>query len=356
MTPIQALLERLPQNVDAAIVTNRFNRRYLTGFPSSAGTLLITRSGCRFLIDSRYREAAEKAIQGCEFVLQEELYPQIAAFFAETGVKRVAIEEEFCTVKTLGRYREKVSGVTWLEDAGLSNLLAQLRQIKTKEELSRMGRAQEITDQAFQQLLKEVKVGMTEREVAAWLEYTGRRLGADGPSFDFIVASGENSSQPHHVPGDRRLASGDLVTIDFGFIVDGYCSDMTRTIGIGQLSDKQRDVYQTVLAAQQAAFAKIKPGVSCREVDKAARDLIDSTPYKGTFGHGLGHSLGQEVHEEPRFNHITQAILEPGMCLSVEPGIYLAGEFGVRIEDIIACTKDGFKNLTKSPKELLILS
>jgi Xaa-Pro aminopeptidase len=354
MTPIEKLREALPFDIDAALITGGFNRRYLTGFASSAGTLVLTRKQAVFIIDSRYYEGACKTIRNCDVVLQDKLFQQIGALLKDAKAERVAVESEICTVKELNLYRKELPNITFLEDNRLSDQLSLLRRIKTPQELARMRRAQEYTDQTFTHILEKIKPGVTEKEIALELDMAGRRMGADRLAF-VIVASGENSSQPHCTPSDRVLREGDFITLDFGFFVDGYCSDMTRTVALGPVSDKQQQVYETVRQAQEAAFAQIKPGAICREVDTAARRLIDSSPFAGTFGHGLGHSLGLEVHEAPAFNQTCEVALEPGMVLSVEPGIYLPGEFGVRIEDVVVCTSDGFENLTKSPKDLIIL-
>jgi len=354
MNLMETLIKSLPDDIDAALITGGFNRRYLTGFTSSAGTLVLTRKRSAFIIDSRYYEGACKAIRDCDVMLQDKLYRQIGGLLEEAGAKTVAVESDVCTVKLLNTYRKEMPDITFLEDNRLSEQLSLMRRIKTPRELALMRKAQEYTDKTFAYILEKIRPGVTEKEIALELDIAGRKMGADRLAF-VIVASGENSSQPHCTPSDRALREGDFITLDFGFFVDGYCSDMTRTVALGHVTDKQRQVYETVRKAQDAAFAKIKPGTVCRQVDAAARNLIDSSPFQGTFGHGLGHSLGLEVHESPAFNLTCEVPLEPGMVLSVEPGIYLAGEFGVRIEDVIVCTPDGFENLTQSPKELIIL-
>lgn len=354
MTAIAKLQQSLPADIDAALVTGGFNRRYLTGFASSAGTLVLTRETATFLIDSRYYEGAGKVVKDCAVLLQDRLYRQIDGLLQSAKAKRVAVESEVCTVKGLNICRQELPGAELLEDNRLSELLSRLRRVKTPRELEAMRKAQKYTDQAFAHILNFIRAGVTERQIALELEVAGRRMGADTLAF-VIVASGERSAQPHCTPSRRPLQNGDLITLDFGFYADGYCSDMTRTVALGHVGEKQRQVYQTVRQAQEAAFAQIRPGVVCREVDAAARDLIDASPFAGRFGHGLGHSLGLEVHEAPSFNKICEDELEPGMVLSVEPGIYLPGEFGVRIEDVVVCTPGGFENLTKSPKELMVL-
>ena len=355
MTRIDAVIQGLPEDAGAAIVTGDYNRRYLTGLRSSAGTLLITRGGASLIIDSRYYELASSTVKDCEVILQDQLYEQIAGLLEKQGIKTVALDSGACTLKVLNSFREKLQGVTLLEDDRLGALLDRLRGRKSAQEMDKMRAAQKIVEQTLTHLLGLIKPGLTEKELALEAEFYGRKIGADGVSFSCIVAAGSNSSMPHAVPGETKVQSGELLLIDMGFIVDGYCSDMTRTLSIGKASPQQKDVYNTVLKAQQAAFEIIKPGTPCRDVDAAARELIDASPYQGLFGHGLGHSMGMEVHEPPAFNKISDAVLEQGMVLSVEPGIYLPGQFGVRIEDIIYVTENGFENLTGAPKHLIEL-
>ncbi|MCL2579823.1 MAG: aminopeptidase P family protein [Oscillospiraceae bacterium] len=355
MSRLDSLVRRLPEQADAALITGEFARRYLTGLASSAGTLMVTRTGCGMIIDARYFELAEKTLKGCEIILQDQLYEQIGQFLKSKNAKSMALDSAGCTLKARNIYREKLGGVTLLEDDKLSDILAGMRQCKDEGELASIRAAQGIAERTFDHLCGFVKPGITEREAALEIEIFGRSHGADSVSFSPIVAVGDSSSMPHAVPGDKKIRTGDMVLFDFGFKVGGYCSDMTRTVAVGKAGEKARDVYGTVLRAQEAALAMIKPGAHCKEVDAAARLLIDASPYAGLFGHGLGHSLGLEIHESPAFNKISEATLKPGMVMTVEPGIYLPGEFGVRIEDMVAVTEDGYINLTSSPKVLIEL-
>ncbi|MDR2908594.1 MAG: Xaa-Pro peptidase family protein [Oscillospiraceae bacterium] len=354
MTALETLMRNFPAGGDAAIVTGVFNRRYLTGMQSSAGALLFTRDKARFIIDSRYIELARRTVP-CEAVLQGKLYGQIADFLKEAGARTLLVENDVCTLEELSAYKEKLSGVEISESGALSEQIWKQRRVKTAAELNAMRRAQEVTDKVFEAIIGKIAAGRTEREIALEMEFMGRKMGMEGVSFSFIVAGGANSSMPHAVPGEYAIKKGDLITMDFGFVAEGYCSDMTRTVAVGYPSEKQKEVYRTVIGAQDAAFAKIAPGVPCREVDAAARSLIDGGSYRGLFGHGLGHGLGLEVHESPRFNEVSEATLEIGMAMSVEPGIYIPKEFGVRVEDVVFVTQEGFENITRSPKELLIL-
>ena len=212
-----------------------------------------------------------------------------------------------------------------------------------------------MTDETFSYILGNISAGRTEREVMLDMEFFMRRLGSEGVSFDFIVVSGKNSSMPHGVPTDKKIETGDFITMDFGAVCGGYRSDMTRTVAVGKVSDKQKEVYDTVLKAQQAAIDFIKPGVVCKEVDRVARDIISEAGYGDCFGHGLGHSVGIEIHEPPACNTVCETVMEKGIIMTVEPGIYIENDFGVRIEDMVVVTDNGCEDLTKSKKELILV-
>ena len=248
--------------------------------------------------------------------------------------------------------------VQLVTEVGREQVLAGvLRQVKDEEEIAAIRKAQSITDAAFLEILDFIKPGKTEKEVAAYLEYCMRRLGADGLAFETIAAGGPNSAKPHAVPGDRPLRQGDFFTMDYGAYWGGYCSDMTRTVAVGEPTEEMRRVYDTVLAAQLLGIEKAVVGASCRAVDAAARELIYNAGYEGCFGHSLGHSVGIEIHEMPGFSPsiAPETTAKEGMVITVEPGIYLEGRFGVRIEDMVWLAPDGTKDLTNSPKELIIL-
>jgi len=345
----------LPEDVDAALITTGLNRRYYTGFASSAGTVLATRKGAWFFIDSRYYEAAKRVVKSCEVVLQEKLYQQVSDMLTGQGVRTLALEGEGVTLRGFSLWKEKLPGAELREDNILSDAINRQRSIKTSRELASIQEAQRISDATFTHILNYIKAGRTERDIALEMEFYSRKNGSEGAAFPFIVVSGVNSSLPHGVPSDKPVEDGDFITMDFGSIVDGYASDMTRTVAMGRVSDRQRRMYALVLQAQLTALEAIRAGAVCREVDARARDLIDASEFKGSFGHGLGHSLGLDVHENPRFSTADETVLEAGMVMSVEPGSYLEGEFGVRIEDIVAVQGDGYHNFCASPKELLIL-
>lgn len=352
---IQRLARELPPEVDAALIVSDVNRRYYTGMASSAGTLLITRDRAELVIDFRYIEKARATARGCNVTLQQALFKQIRDLIERNGVKTLGIEARHMTVSEFESWKEALPGVTLLSGRLLDDLILSHRSVKLPEELILMRQAQAITDRGFSELLNFIRAGRTEREVASELEYLLRKFGGDGLAFDTIAVSGQNSSMPHGVPTEKPLEPGDFLTLDFGAKKDGYCSDMTRTVAIGHVDDAQKKVYETVLEAQQKAFEIIKAGASCRMVDGAARSFIEDAGYKGCFGHGLGHSLGLEIHEEPRFSPLAEGCAAAGNVLSVEPGIYLVGRFGVRIEDVVVVTENGFENLAHSPKRLIIL-
>ena len=255
------------------------------------------------------------------------------------------------TVAELRRYEEKLDAKL----VPMNDKIAGFRAVKEPYELERMRKAQKITDEAFKEVLKRIHVGMTEKELAAELIYCLLKKGGEGLSFDPIVVSGPNTSLPHGVPGDRRLKEGDFITMDFGVLYQGYCSDMTRTVALGYATDEMKKVYDTVLKAQLAGIAVTKAGVTGKQIDAAARQVIQEAGYGQYFGHGYGHCLGMEVHEMPSCSPGGETVMEAGMVSSAEPGIYLPGKFGVRIEDVVIFTDDGCEDITQSPKNLIII-
>lgn len=349
------LMETLPDGLDAALIEDPVNRRYYTCFSSSAGSLLVFRDEAFFFIDSRYFEAAQAAIMGCTVILQEKLHEQIAQCLSQKGAKSMGVLSDKVTVSQLARMAEKFPDIELVADNALSALVNSQRRIKDDQEIASIRRAQKIAEKSFLRILDYIKPGRTEREIALELEFFSRRAGSEEAAFSFIVVSGPNSSRPHGVPTNRAVQKGDFITIDFGATSDGYRSDMTRTVAVGEVSQKQYFVYNTVLRAQNAALKAIRSGVPCAEVDQAARDLIAREGFGEYFGHSLGHSLGLEIHESPNFAPNSEDTVQSGTIMSVEPGIYLPGEFGVRIEDIVVVTDTGYNNLTGIQKELFIL-
>ncbi len=342
---------------DAAIVSDPMNQRYLSGFDFHDGTVLVTVSAAYLLTDFRYAEAArEQALREMEVIVPEEGHiPCIESLLTAQGCRTVAVEENHLSYAGFLRYQKALGNRTLT--GGASALLTELRLCKDDGELETIARAQSITDAAFSHILGQLTPEMTEIEVALELEFFMRRNGAEALAFDTIAVSGSNSSRPHGVPRPVRLEKG-FLTMDFGARVDGYCSDMTRTVVLGRADAEMKKLYDTVLAAQRAALDAIAEGVSCFGLDKIARDLIYGAGYKGCFGHSLGHGVGMLVHEEPRLSPgaSKEAVLARGHVVTVEPGIYLEGRYGCRIEDMVCIKNDGSAyNFTHSPKELIEL-
>ena len=340
---------------DGVLITEAENLCYATGFVGLEGMVLVTADGKGYCFtDSRYIEAAEKAIApwGYQVIQPDVSYPQcVAQLCQEHKLESLLFEDQDMTVASHARYTAAVPAK--LIPAG--EAFSETREVKEEIEVERIVAAQRIAERALEEILPLIKPGAVEREVAAELDYRMARLGSTGVSFQTIFVSGAKSSLPHGTPGDKKIEAGDFVTIDFGAMVGGYHSDMTRTFAVGFATDEMKKVYNTVLEAQLAgieAFAVGKPG---SEVDKAARDIIEAAGYGPYFGHGLGHSLGLNIHESPRAAKTYHREFVQGNIVTIEPGIYLPGKFGVRIEDMVYLGADGKRNLTNFPKELLIL-
>ncbi len=347
-------IQEFLEDKEAALITSDENRFYLTGFPSSAGTLLITKKKAYFLIDFRYIEVARKKVPFCDVILFAAGGPTVYSLAKEDGIKQVYVEVDRMSVADFAA-RKAGFGDILSDSDKLTKYITEIRAVKESYEIKAIEKAQKMTDDTFSYILNNIRAGRTERDVMLDMEFYMRKLGSEGVSFDFIVVSGKNSSLPHGVPSDKVIEDGDFVTMDFGAVADGYHSDMTRTVAVGHATDEMIKVYETVRAAQSKAFEVIRPGADCFEVDKAARDLINAAGYEGCFGHGLGHSVGVEIHENPNFNMRCHEKLVPGNIMTVEPGIYLENKFGVRIEDMVAITDEGFRNLTASERQLIIL-
>ena len=354
MDRIKRLAHDLPEDMDAALITSEVNRRYYTGFVSSAGALLVTREKAVLLLDSRYVEAGGKKVTDAEVVLMTDMARQLNELFEEYKVKTVGIESGYMTVESLYSLR-KVLSAQMLDDPRLNSIILKHRCVKSEEEMAEIRAAQAITDKTFIHMLDLIKPGVSEKDLQLELDYYMLRNGATGLAFETILAAGTNGSMPHAVPSDNVIKEGDFVTMDFGAAHNGYCSDMTRTVAVGKITEEQEKVYNLVLDAQLAAIDAVRAGVPCNSIDKVARDMIYGAGYEGRFGHGLGHSLGLEIHENPRFSMLCSDITEVGTVMSVEPGIYLDGRFGVRIEDIVMITENGCEVITKSEKKLITL-
>ena len=355
MTNLERVLAKFPENVDALLITSAENRFYVSGMHSSAGCCLLFRDIGYFIIDFRYIEKARATVKELEVQLQTKRDEQLLSLLREHNARSVAIEESVVTVEESASLAKNLEGVRIETGAGLSDLMRELRAVKTPEELACLHTAQEYTDAGFAHICKFIKAGMTEREIALELEFYMRKLGSEGASFDFIAVSGPNSSLPHGVPGDRKIRKGDFLTLDFGGVSGGYRADMTRTVGIGVLDSDQLHVYDTVLQAQTATLQGARAGITGKQMDAIARDIIEAAGFGENFGHGLGHSLGLQIHEWPFANTRCDTVLLPGMMMTVEPGIYLPGRFGVRIEDMVLLNEDGCEDFTHSPNELILL-
>ncbi len=352
---IKTLVESLPNDMQGALITDRLSRRYYTDFPSSAGTLVVGREGSVFFTDFRYIEAAKRQISGCEIVMTEDLQKQLPEVLKKLSIKNIMLESEHVTLSQRNKWGEMLQDCTLCDDNRLSELISQQRSIKSPGEIELIRKAQQISERALTELIESDIAGKSERGIALELEFLTRRLGSAGASFDFIAVAGRNGSSPHGVPSEHIVGEGELLTLDFGSIVDGYHGDMTRTFAIGRPDELSREIYEVVLEAQLAALSVIREGVPCAEVDKAARDVIQKAGYGENFGHGTGHSIGLAVHESPAFSEKSEAICKAGMVLSVEPGIYLPDKTGCRIEDLVVITKDGYENLNTFSKELRML-
>lgn len=340
---------------EAAVVLSESNRLYYTDFAADSGLLWVTATSCGFMTDFRYTEAARRVITDMEVTEGKRFFSETIAVLKAQGVTRLYLEDETLTVVQRRHFLRNADGVELVCDGTLCREIGHQRRVKDAEELRRIRRAQAVTEEGFSYILSRLQVGRTEKDVALDLEMYMRRNGADRVAFDFIAASGENGALPHAVPSDRRLQTGDFLTLDFGATVDGYRSDMTRTVAIGSVSDEMKAVYDIVLAAQHACLDGLRAGLSGAEGDRLARKVIERAGYGAAFGHSTGHGVGIDIHELPRLSSGNDKCLMIGEIVTVEPGIYLEGRFGVRIEDMVCITADGCENLTSAPKDLLIL-
>lgn len=349
---VQEILQKL--SIDAVLISNGNNMRYVSGFAGETGYVYVSGKRHAVITDFRYTIQAEMEAEGYEVItIGNGGYEEVINDIISTdGVSRLGFEAEDMLFASYNKLKEKLK-VNELVPIGSE--ITSMRRIKTPRELEMIKQAEAIGDQVFTEILTFIKPGMSELEIAARIEYLLKLKGAQGLSFNAIVASGINSSMPHAVPTSKKIENGDFLTMDFGCIYEGYCSDMTRTIVIGKASDKQKEIYNLVLKAQQAALDFLKAGYQGKEVDKVARDIIYGAGYEGCFGHGLGHSVGLHIHENPRLSMLEEDIILAGMTETVEPGIYIKGYGGVRIEDLVVVTESGIENFTHSDKSLIEL-
>jgi Xaa-Pro aminopeptidase len=340
------------QQLDAMLVGKPENRRYLTGFTGTAGFVLVTAAEALLLVDFRYVEQARAQAPGFEVIRADRLYiDTLADVTSARTLARIGVEADHLTVKQHAEYGQRLAPASLVPVDGLDRL----RWVKDDGEIARITKAVEIADAAFTHIRAFLRPGAVERDIAIELEFFMRRRGAEGEAFPSIVASGPRSALPHGRASDRVLEAGEFVTLDFGAVHEGYVSDCTRTVVLGESSRRHQEVYGIVRAAQQAALAGIKPGMTGREADALARTVIAEAGYGDAFGHGLGHGVGLAVHEGPSLSPREEAVLAPGHVVTVEPGIYLPGWGGVRIENLVVITEDGCRSLTRLPTDLLVV-
>lgn len=359
MNAAEARLKKLraglhAEGIDALLIASGINRKYVTGFTGTAGYVVLSADQAWLFTDFRYMtQAAEQAPHYTIVEHEAKPFATIREALRSAGVRRLGFEQQHVSYGSYLSYgRELGESIELVPTEGL---VERLRQIKDEDEIAVIREAVAVGDAAFQHILGFLQPGRTEQEVALELETFMRRLGASGSSFDTIVASGERSALPHGVASDRVLGTDEFVKMDYGALYRGYCSDMTRTVVLGKPTEKHRQIYDIVLEAQETALAGIRAGITGREADALARDVIERHGYGKAFGHGTGHAVGLEIHENPRLNKLDETVLEPGMIVTVEPGIYLPGFGGVRIEDIVAVTENGCDILTRSTKQFLTL-
>lgn len=341
-------------DIDALLITKPCNRKYMSGFTGSAGYILLTHNDCLLFTDFRYVSQANAEAKIYQVIQHDtKATDTIRKWLHDLNVRRLGIEQNDVTYGTY---------LTWHQEFGdfelvpTKHVVESARAIKDDTELNMMRKATAIADAAFAHIITLMKPGMKERDVAAELEYFIRMNGATSSAFPMIIASGERSALPHGYASDRRLQNNEFVTMDFGAQCEGYLSDLTRTVFLGTPSTKHEEVYNIVLEANLETLKKLKPGMNGIEADALGRDIIKKHGYGDNFGHGLGHGVGLEIHEAERFSvDSAETVMKPGMVMTVEPGIYIPGLFGVRIEDDIVITETGIELLTKSPKELILL-
>ena len=351
LTKYKSLLDG---EVDGLLLTSRYSRHYGAEYDVAEGVAIVAKEGCRYFTDSRYIECAEKNLKGFDVRMVDRsrnYFRCINDAIADFGVTTLGYEEDYLTVAEFRGYEKNLNAKLMPFNKPISDFRAS----KEEWELDLMKKAQQITDQAFTEVLPRIKVGMSELELQAELIYCMYKNGGTGLAFDPIVVSGPNTSLPHGVAGERRIQAGDFVTMDFGASYMGYCADMTRTVAVGFATEEMKKVYSIVLEAQRAAIAETKAGVTGAFVDGIARKVIENAGYGEYFGHGYGHSLGLEIHENPNMNTRNHEPLPLHAVCSAEPGIYLPGKFGVRIEDVTILTQNSAIDITASPKNLIIV-
>ncbi|GIN85512.1 Xaa-Pro dipeptidase [Heyndrickxia sporothermodurans] len=353
MQKLEKLRNQFSKNgIDGILITSPYNRRYMTNFTGTAGVVLISENSAQFITDFRYVEQASKQAVGFEIIQHQGLiHEEVANQIDKLGIRRLGFEQDYVTYSTLQLYEQTIKA----ELVPISGLIENLRLIKTESEIKILKEAADIADAAFKHILDYIKPGATELEVSNELEFFMRKAGATSSSFNTIVASGTRSALPHGVASEKVIEKGDFVTLDYGALHKGYVSDITRTVAVGEPSEKLKEIYNIVLESQLLSLEKLKPGMTGIEADAIARDYITEKGYGEYFGHSLGHGIGLEVHEGPGLSVRSDIVLRTGMVVTIEPGIYLPGIGGVRIEDDTLITEDSNEKLTHSTKDLIIL-
>jgi Xaa-Pro aminopeptidase len=336
--------------LDAILIASSINRRYVTGFTGTAGAVIITKNDARFITDFRYTEQAAEEATGFQIVEHKQLIElEIKEQLKEMNVKRLGFEKDHVSYSQYENYKK----VLEVELVPISGVMEELRLIKSKDELELMKKAAKIADDAFEHIQSFIKPGVKEIDISNELEFFMRKQGATSSSFDIIVASGFRAALPHGVASEKEIESGELVTMDYGALYQGYCSDITRTVAVGEINDELKNIYDIVLEAQIRGVEGIRPGISGKEADALTRDYIKEKGYGDYFGHSTGHGLGMEVHEGPSLSFRSDKKLKTGMVVTVEPGIYVPQVGGCRIEDDVIVTETGNERLTFSSKELV---
>ncbi|HLR69772.1 M24 family metallopeptidase [Virgibacillus alimentarius] len=351
MDKLTVLREQFEQNnIDGFLITNSFNRRYITGFTGTTGVAIISKECAKFITDFRYVEQAVNQVKGFQIIENRSTLQEVAKQAEKMGIERLGFEQEDLNYK---QYKDLNNLVQ--KCIPVSGIIEGLRAVKTDNEVKKINTAANISDKAFEHILNFIRPGITEMEINHELEHHMRKNGATSSSFDIIIASGIRSALPHGVASNKKVEKGDMLTLDFGAYYEGYCSDMTRTIAVGEPNDDLKQIYSIVYDALEIGINSIKAGSFCQAIDKKVRDFITEKGFGKQFRHGTGHAIGLEVHESPYFSVKSEDVLKENMVMTVEPGIYLPGIGGVRIEDDILVKKNGSKVLTHANKELIIL-
>ncbi len=354
---INELRKILKSSNEAVLLTNEVNIGYFSNFFHSEGYMLVTQNDSYLLVDFRYFESAQKNAKNCEVVLFNKLSDELIKIVNSESIKNIYFETAYITLSKFKWFKNifNINNIECIDTSELDNLITEIRIIKDETELFKIQKAQEIAEKSYLEVLNYLKVGVSEKEISSRLEYLMKLNGAECASFDLITITGKKTSLPHGVPLDSIIAQGDFFTFDFGAVYQGYHSDTTRTVAIGYATDEMKEIYNIVLEAQLSALNAIKQGVLCSDVDKTARDIIENKGYGKYFGHSTGHGVGLDIHEAPTVSSRSETILKKGMVITDEPGIYLPDKFGVRIEDMVCVTENGYKNFVTLPKELIIV-